>query len=163
MRRDSITCKALLGVLALAMLAVFPLTTLGSPLYHNFVILPELTVTGGQTFAMPVRLYNESPLNKVIVPLLIRDVDFLNIDSISFVGSRFDGLGIVSGTLDNGAHTLIIRFEGIASEEPFSGFLPPGDGNIANIYLKMHSMSCDHYLELLDMSIHILELPFLHC
>jgi hypothetical protein len=127
-----------LAVLALAVLTVFPLTAQGSPLYHNFVVLPELTVTGGQAFAMSVRLYNEAALNKVIVPLLIRDVDFLNIDSISFVGSRFDGFGIASDTLDNGTHTMIIRFEGIGlSEELPSGFLPPGDGEIAKIYLKV--------------------------
>ncbi|MCX6831850.1 MAG: T9SS type A sorting domain-containing protein [candidate division Zixibacteria bacterium] len=132
MRTDSITCKALFVVLALAMLAALPLTTLGSPLYHNFVVLPELTATNGQAFVMPVRLYNEAALNKVIVPLLIRDVDFLNIDSISFVGSRFGGLGTTSGVFDNGTHTMLLKFDGTPS-----GFLPPGNGEIANIYLKV--------------------------
>jgi len=132
MQRDSITCKTLLAVLALAMLIVFPLTAQGSPLYHNFVVLPELTVASGQAFAMSVHLYNEAALNKVIVPLLIRDVDFLSIDSISFVGSRFDGLGVAIGTLDNGSHTMLLKFDGAPS-----GFLPPGDGEIAKIYLKV--------------------------
>jgi hypothetical protein len=119
-------------MLALAMLTVFPLTIQGSPLYHNFVVLPELSVTSGQAFAMSVSLHNEAPLSKVTVPLLIRDVDFLNIDSISFVGSRFDGLGISVGTFDNGTHTMMLKFDGTPSD-----FLPPGDGNIANIYFKM--------------------------
>jgi hypothetical protein len=132
MRKGSITCKTLLVILALAMFAAFALPALGTPPYHNFVILPELTVASGQTFAMSVRLHNEAPLSKVTVPLLISDVDFLNIDSISFVGSRFNGLGTASFTLDNGVHTLLLKFDGAPS-----GFLPPGDGGIANIYLKM--------------------------
>ena len=132
MRRESITCKTLLVVMALSMLAAFALPAQGSPLYHNFVILPELNVTSGQTFAMSVRLHNDAPLSKVALPLLIRDVDFLNIDSISFVGSRLNGLGIASATFDNGTHTMLLKFDGAPS-----GFLPPGDGSIANIYLKM--------------------------
>jgi hypothetical protein len=125
MRRGSITCKTLLVMLA--MLGAFALPAQGTPLCHNFVALPEVDVASGQAFVMPVRLYNESPLRKVTVPLLISDVD-----SISFVGSRFDGHGVVSGTFDNGAKTMLIKFDGTPSD-----FLPPGDGDIAKIYLKM--------------------------
>jgi hypothetical protein len=132
MRRESITRKTSLVVLALAMLAAFTLPAQGSPLYHNFVVLPERTVTSGQTFTMAVNLYNEAALGKVTIPLKIRDVDFLGIDSISFIGSRFNGLGITSGTFDNGTHTMLLKFDGTPS-----GFLPPGDGEIANIYLKI--------------------------
>jgi hypothetical protein len=138
MRRESIMSKTFLAVLALVMLAALPLTTQGTPLYYNFVVLPELTVTSGQAFVMPVRLHNEAALNKVIVPLLIRDADYISIDSISFIGSRFAGLGNTSVTLDNGNHTMVFRFETtVLKDAQFSGFLPPGDGEIARVYLKV--------------------------
>jgi hypothetical protein len=137
MRRDSITCRILLAVLTLAVLTVIPQTTLGSPLYYNFVILPELTVSSDQTFTMPVRLYNEAALERVILPLQIRLVDCISIDSISYVGSRFAGLGTVSTQIDNGNHTLLIDFSINTKDTQTPAFLPPGDGNIATLYLKV--------------------------
>ncbi|TFH60391.1 MAG: hypothetical protein E4G91_08455, partial [Candidatus Zixiibacteriota bacterium] len=137
MRRESITCKTLLVMLALAMLTAFPLTMQGSPLYHNFVILPELTVTSGQAFAMSVSLHNEAALEGLILPLQIRLVDCINIDSISFVGSRLDGHGAVSTLINNGNHAALIDFSAYAKDAEISDFLPAGDGVIATFYLKV--------------------------
>jgi hypothetical protein len=139
MRRESITCKTLLMVLALTMLVAFALPAQGTPLYHNFVVLPELTVTSGQAFTMSVRLHNEAALESVILPLQIRLVDCINIDSISFVGSRFDGYGTTSTLINNGNHAALIDFSTSVKDAQTPTFLPAGDGNIATFYLKVAS------------------------
>ncbi len=136
MRRSSITCSHVL-LLAVLLLAASALPAQGTPLYHNFVVLPEVTATSGQAFAMPVSLHNEEPLQRVTVPLQIRLVDFIDIDSISFVGGRFEGYGSASALVDNGNHALLIDFIASAKELESSGFLPAGDGDIATLYLRV--------------------------
>jgi hypothetical protein len=133
MRRGSIAIEVVLTVLALLLLAL-PLTTQGTPLKHNFVSLTDVDAAVGIPFAMPVNLYNEAPLTQITAPIQIRLATFINIDSISFVGGRLDGIGQTSSIIDNAEHRMVINF-GFPGKP--ATFLPPGNGMIAKIYMKV--------------------------
>lgn len=131
--RETKTCGALWAI-ALVLLMSCVATVQGTPLKHNYVVLPELTAAAGDGVMMSVRLYNEAELEGLIVPLQIRDVDFVDIDSITFTGGRLDGMGMISTIINGGNHALLISF---LAATPTPGFIPAGDGEIAKVYLKV--------------------------
>ncbi len=131
--------KVVTTALVLLLLLAMPLSAQGTPLYRNFGSLPEVDAAAGFPCSMSLHLSNESALKQVTIPLKIYLSDFINVDSISYAGSRFDGLGAASSVIDNVNHTMVIDFLASSKDPNTASFLPPGVGDIATIYLSVAS------------------------
>jgi hypothetical protein len=139
MQKNLTFLRFLAIVASLLVAAVMPALASSGPVPENVVRLDTVHVANGQTFAYPVHLQNGDPLHRITLPLKFTPGTYLNIDSVSFVGSRLNGLGPVTRAFDNATHTFYLDFVGNAGTP-----LLTGTGVIATLYLKIAQNSTTH-------------------
>lgn len=120
------TILATIGVLLFAATG-FALST------GTTVWLDEVWYANGNSYNYPISLENEGSVSEIVVPLsFLPDAD-IKVDSITFTGTRLDGLGTTTSWFDNDANLLWIDFEADAGSP-----LPMGIGPIANLHFTVY-------------------------
>ncbi|MGB5106436.1 MAG: T9SS type A sorting domain-containing protein [Candidatus Zixiibacteriota bacterium] len=135
--------KKLPGRLAIyAVVAILLMMTSGSVLaqtHLNFVHMPEILAANGQSVAYPVYLSNGVDIDQVVAPIDFVPGTYVRIDSVSTVGSRFEGLGIITKSFDLGGRKFWVTFDANEGTP-----LPAGDGLIATVHFLIFSSAPAH-------------------
>ena len=137
--------KKLTGRLArFAVVAVvFMLTTASvfaqTPTPLNKIYMPEIYAANGQKVAFPVYMSNNTDIDQVVAPIDFVPGTFVRIDSVSVVGSRFQGLGTITKGFDLGRRQFWVTFDANDGTP-----LPAGDGLIATVHFLIFSSAQAH-------------------
>src|SRR3990170_1578908 len=92
------------------------------------------TVAGkpGNQVVVPVYFYDSKPLGAVVVPLKYNSSDLV-CDSVSYIGSRVEYVGLKVGNINPLDKTILIGV--VTLTEPS---VPPGNGLLANLYFTIN-------------------------
>lgn len=135
--------KKLPGRLAFyAVVAIALMVTSGSVLAQtplNLIHMPEIYAANGLRVAYPVYLSNGEDIDQVVAPIDFVPGTYVKIDSVSVVGSRFNGLGVITKGFDLGGRKFWVTFDADAGTP-----LPPGEGLIATVHFLIFSSATAH-------------------
>ncbi len=132
-----------LGRRAFGVLIATMVLTIGATGYSqtplNYVYMPEIQAANGELLAYPIYIKNGEPVDFVCAPLAFEPPMWVRLDSVSTVGSRIDGLGKITVGWSQSTRKLFVDFDADSGTP-----LPPGDGLLATVHLKIGQNAPTH-------------------
>ncbi len=107
------------------------------------LFVSTVPATPGSKVKVPVNLINNGPVCKLDIPLMWASSQIF-LDSVSFAGTRLDGIAKSDYTVDNGARKVTITFDAVNLA------LPVGSGRIAYMFFDVFSGITDGGLVPID-------------
>ncbi len=107
------------------------------------LFISTVPATPGSKVKVPVNLINNGPVCQLDIPLMWASSQIF-LDSVSFAGTRLDGIAKTDYTVDNGARKVTITFDAVNIA------LPVGSGRIAYMFFDVFSGITDGGLVPID-------------
>ncbi len=111
---------------------------------RDTLYLESVDTDAGQQIALDINFFNDEELGAMTIPIgWNADTSVLICDSLSFVGSRVDYIGVKPVTIDTAGQTVLA-----GAVVFFEAYIPPGNGLFATLHFTIKPGAADQFIDL---------------